>query len=525
MTSGCIELKQDYFVFLITILVLATACRAEFQVNTRTGNNQTDPAIAMDANGNFVVVWSSYRQDGDSGGIFGQRFDCDGVAIGSEFQINTETAGNQTEPSVAMDSSGNFVVAWHGPGPDEEDIFAQRFDANGQPLGNEFRVNSYTDNRQLCPSAAMNNDGNFVIVWESMNIPEDANKRSICGQLYNSSGSNLVPEFVVNDEESTCRHPDVAMHNSGRFIVVWIRESTTKSVWVRHFEADGNAPFLSSKVNDEFNFTSLTRPTVAIDAMGNYVIVWDGHNQGDDYDNVYLKRYHWSHAPLHEQYLVNTQQTADQTNPSVAICDDTFIVVWEDDSESERTERNILGQRFVNQGEEIGSPIPLGDEFQINIYEVDDQKYPVVVLKENGEFITVWQSYEQDGSQYGIFGDFGPRIGCGDFSGDLFVNFSDFSVLADEWLEDENPLKADLIDDNKIDELDLGALCEQWLMPCYECNDVDLNGDNKIDFKDYALWSANWLKQGPLAGDFTGEGTVDMADLKAMVLHWAKTCE
>ena len=90
---------------------LASSSVAEFQVNTHTVWDQKDAAIAMDSFGNFVVVWSSYRQDGNSNGIFGQRFDPNCNPIGSEFQIKT-TYGNQTASSVAMNAVGNFVVAW-----------------------------------------------------------------------------------------------------------------------------------------------------------------------------------------------------------------------------------------------------------------------------------------------------------------------------------------------------------------------------------------------------------------------------
>jgi len=97
--------------------------------------------------------------------------------------------------------------------------------------------------------------------------------------------------------------------------------------------------------------------------------------------------------------------------------------------------------------------------------------------------------------------------------------------LAEEWLKEENPLNADLVDDNKINELDLGALCQQWLKPCYQCSQTDIYNDGKIDFKDYAILAANWLKPGPLEGDITGNGTVDMADLKVLVFHWLENCQ
>jgi hypothetical protein len=124
-----------------------------------------------------------------------------------------------------------------------------------------------------------------------------------------------------------------------------------------------------------------------------------------------------------------------------------------------------------------------------------------------------------------VFAQMGPRVGSADFTGDGFVNFRDYCILAEEWLKIENPLTADLIDDNKIDQCDLNAFCDQWLSFCYDCNDVDIYTDGKIDFKDYCLWAQGYLQKGPLKGDVTGDGTVDWADLKALTLHWAKTCE
>jgi hypothetical protein len=43
-------------------------------VNSYTTSGQQWPKVASDANGNFVVAWTSYGQDGSYSGIFGQRF-------------------------------------------------------------------------------------------------------------------------------------------------------------------------------------------------------------------------------------------------------------------------------------------------------------------------------------------------------------------------------------------------------------------------------------------------------------------
>ena len=65
----------------------------EQRVNTTVASNQTEPAVAIDALGNYVVTWTSDNQDGGGKGIYAQRFDPAGTPIGAEFRVNTFTAG------------------------------------------------------------------------------------------------------------------------------------------------------------------------------------------------------------------------------------------------------------------------------------------------------------------------------------------------------------------------------------------------------------------------------------------------
>jgi hypothetical protein len=150
-------MRQRFQAYLLVSVVFASFCMAEFQVHTYTAGDQKNVDIAADSLGGSVVVWSSYLQDGSSNGVFAQRFDPNFSPIGEESQINVASSGNQTEPAVAMDAAAGFVATWHGPGAaeqDREDIFARRFDTNGEPLGDEFLVNSLTADRQRYPSVA-----------------------------------------------------------------------------------------------------------------------------------------------------------------------------------------------------------------------------------------------------------------------------------------------------------------------------------------------------------------------------------
>ncbi len=86
---------------------------SEFQVNSYTTGGQTHPMVSADPAGNFVVVWSSEGSDGTD--IRGQQYAADGSPTGCEFQVNT-TPCVQILPWVAMDSEGDFIVVWQNAG-------------------------------------------------------------------------------------------------------------------------------------------------------------------------------------------------------------------------------------------------------------------------------------------------------------------------------------------------------------------------------------------------------------------------
>ena len=151
-------------------LLSATPAGSEFLVNTYTTSTQLNSAIAMDADGDYVIAWQSYGQDGtDSNfGVYAQRYNAAGTAQGSEFLVNTTTSNTQSAPAIAMDADGDFVITWQSSYQDGDGrgVYAQRYNAAGTAQGSEFLVNTITVNEQSNPSIAMDTSGDFVIAWE-----------------------------------------------------------------------------------------------------------------------------------------------------------------------------------------------------------------------------------------------------------------------------------------------------------------------------------------------------------------------
>lgn len=146
------------------------ASAVAFQVNTTSPGDQRAPASAMAANGAFVIVWQSTDEGGDNG-IYAQRYAADGTAAGSEFRVNAITSGAQQNPTVAMNANGDFVIAWEDALGDGSGfgILARAYFANGTAMGNAVAVNSTTAGDQLNPSVAMADNGLFSISWQDAN--------------------------------------------------------------------------------------------------------------------------------------------------------------------------------------------------------------------------------------------------------------------------------------------------------------------------------------------------------------------
>ena len=95
-------------------------------VNQTVAAAQQNARVTSDGSGNFIVAWETTGQDGDGTGIFGRRFNIQGVALDDEFAINSTFAGDQSVPDVAAASDGQFVTIWQdGSQPDRTAIRAR----------------------------------------------------------------------------------------------------------------------------------------------------------------------------------------------------------------------------------------------------------------------------------------------------------------------------------------------------------------------------------------------------------------
>jgi len=392
----------------------------EFQVNTYTASYQQYPSVAMDAEGNFVIAWSSMSQDPDnSSGVYAQRYDADGIPIGSEFQVNTYSVDGQSIPSVAMDSAGNFVIVWTSDGQDgdRDGIYAQRYDPDGIAQGGEFRVNTHTTDNHINPSMAMNDAGDFVIAWESWEQDDD-----LCGVysqyfrkppsvdsatpapssvIPSSSTSTVTIEFnddvVISSSDVSVLDSFGTTHNDFSFSY---DVNTFKSLltWA--------VPLPSGRAYEITVADSVYRPDkrLGFSPSKDFVVGLDGEwadVRGPSGDGTEGGDAVWTFcvsrdSPWDGDNRVNFTINGVQSDAAAAgLRDNLFAAAWTSTTgDSDGT--GVVGGRFDQFGNYIGG------EFLVNVTETGNQAEPAMAAFRDGQFVVVW-SGQGSGDADGIF--------------------------------------------------------------------------------------------------------------------------
>lgn len=278
-------------VFARVFLANGTPLTDEFQINTFTNEAQRGPDIAMDINGNFVIVWESFTQEPGAGfntGVYGQRFTAAGVKVGPEFLINVTTTGSQHNAAVTMSPGGSFVVVWQTPAQDGdgEGIYARRYDAAGNPLSGEFRVNGFFTGTQALPDIDMDDAGNFIITWVSEN--QDGDDFGIFAKLYAANGSVAISEFQVNTITAGVQSaPHVDMDADGDFVITFYSFDgiISEDIFARRYNNAGIAQGIEFLVNS-YTTSYQGNPAVSMSEVGKFIIVWDGSLDGIETSGV-----------------------------------------------------------------------------------------------------------------------------------------------------------------------------------------------------------------------------------------------
>ncbi len=388
------------------VLLSASPVGTETLVNTNTIDSQFTSVtgqsgnVAMDAEGDYVVTWTSVNQDGSGYGVYAQRYSADGVAQGTELLVSTTTVNDQLYSAVAMDAAGDFVITWTGSAQDGSGygVYAQRYNAAGLAQGNEFQVNTTTLDNQQSSTVAMDAAGNFVVTWSSYG--QDGDGWGVYAQRYDESGVAVGSEFQVNSTTAGNQlYSTIAMDATGDFVVTWSsngQDTDSYGVYAQRYNSAGGAQGSEFLVN-ETTTGNQRYSNVAMDTAGDFVVTWSSYGQDGSGFGIYARQYNATGTVLGGEFLVNTTTTGDQFVSTVAMdVAGDYAISWTSYGQ-EGADLGIYAQQYSAAG------AALGGEEHVNSTTAGNQSFSSIAMDSTGDFVVAWQSYGQDGSSYGVY--------------------------------------------------------------------------------------------------------------------------
>lgn len=219
----------------------SAVAQGEFTANSTVVGDQQLPSVGRASNGSFVVTWQAANdQDGSGIGVYFRRFDAAGVQLTAQTLVNGTTNGNQSQPSVAMNASGEFMIGWSSDNVDGNStaVVARRYDAAAVVQGAEFQVNTFVAGAQNNPAVTLNADGDALVAWVSAN--QDGNLTGVYAQRYDQAGAVFEGEFRINTAVTGFQEePDLAMLTANEPVAVYSSGSASdREVFMRRFTAN-----------------------------------------------------------------------------------------------------------------------------------------------------------------------------------------------------------------------------------------------------------------------------------------------
>jgi surface antigen len=386
-----------------------------------TGFVADSPAVAMDSNGDALIVW---RQFDDS-------FACAGncpSAYKSEFRNNAWSAPSPAgvlagtnqgafPPRAAMDDNGNALIVWRHAFGSVDGIFMSEY-RNGiwtQPTSTGQHISPVGQLPQN-PQVAMDNNGNAIIVWQQ----SDGGFTQIYKSEYRNGAwthpANLAVNISPDGQDASA--PQVAMDNNGNAIIVWLQSDGSFSQVYKSEYRGGVWAHPTNLATDHISFDGRAAggPQVAMDNNGNALIVWQ---QPDDIGTraVFKSEYRsgaWHHpAGLADNVSPATQDSQRAGGPRVAMDDNgNAMIVWEQNDDTGNIflppiPPDVIGIMIFNYHQVYKAeyrngawtaPSGLLDNISIDGQPADS---PAVAMGNNGDAIIVQR--QMDGSQFQIF--------------------------------------------------------------------------------------------------------------------------
>ncbi len=261
---------------------------AALDLNPALTADTAPQSLAVDSSGNQVIAWS--ESDGTSSNVYVKRWNGSSwTQVGTTF-LDFETNKDAIGPALKLDSSGNPVVAWSEGNGNANTIYVKRWNGSAWVQVGSSAVS--TNFNAKTPALALDSSGNPVVVWrESFTAPTFSNIqiRRWDGSAWVNVGSGKLDVNDSGDVDRASFAPSVALTSSGNPVVAWSEsDGTSRNIYVKRWNGSAWTQ-IGSQLDVNSNQEAYT-PSIALDSSGNPVVAWNEADTNSS-GSIYVKRW------------------------------------------------------------------------------------------------------------------------------------------------------------------------------------------------------------------------------------------
>ena len=370
---------------------------SETQVNSAAAGDQSAPQAIALADGTYVVVWDTPT------GWSLQRFAADGSAMGDEVAHTTETFSMMPTTWAALPDgrlayafTREFVPTWtyiyFGILDGDGSVSLPRLKVEGVylmiPTGLELAVNARGD------IFLVGSDDHAVLGLQLS--PDDGHR---------IGGGSVAYHGDAGHDGHKASSVRVAVAPDGDFLVVYDRQE--EGVEARYYDPDGDTPY--SLFGPQFA-TPLPPGAKVLHGDGELIFAWTEADADGDI-NVAIGT---TDGTSFDAWWAGAKGTSPSDLKLWQLADGRALVTW--------TAANGDGDGMSVMGQLVADGVPVGDAFVINATTAGDQASVSIAAFDDGRFLATWQTPGIDGDGLGIASQmFDPKSLTGTDGDDLLI--------------------------------------------------------------------------------------------------------
>ena len=380
------------------------------------------PELAFNpTRGEYLVVWDDDGDNDEEFEISGQRVSASGAEVGGDIPIASisDETGEGFDAAVAYNPEDDeYLVVMSADNlalDGEYEIWGQRVDGDGTPLGGTFRISNVgTDGNAEAevyfPDVAYSPAADaYMVIWEGENAGE--NDFEIYGQRVARGGAQIGVDFQISNVGAGgvrgAFTPALTFNPAtGEFLAVWEGEGTpvdeAYEIYGQRLDGAG------VEQGGDFQISSMDTPEMpdgfsaaltANPATGEMLVVWQSGDPSLDDVEVFGQLLGPNGAEIGKDFRISNALDVDESHDAgqagVAFSpkSNEYVVTWLSDA-NPTEEIEVYGQRLGPGGGELGADFQISDVAAAGADRNVDEEDPSSIAHDsvNDRFLSVYSA-------------------------------------------------------------------------------------------------------------------------------------